>query len=154
MNPEASPYLPPESSMDLESDHVKEIIPAGKWLRFANMIVDYIGYILFAVIVGIIFGLVFGEEGLAFIESIPDILLGLPIMITYYVLFEFLGGRTPGKYITGTRVVNEEGLKPTIWQVLGRTICRFIPFEAFSFFSANGRGWHDSIAKTYVIKCR
>jgi uncharacterized RDD family membrane protein YckC len=26
-----------------------------------------------------------------------------------------------------------------------------IPFEQFSFFGEDGKGWHDSISKTYVV---
>ncbi|QDS95071.1 hypothetical protein FF011L_38550 [Roseimaritima multifibrata] len=50
--------------------------------------------------------------------------------------------------------VNEEGGKASFGQVAGRTICRLIPFEIFSFFGTPCRGWHDKIPKTFVVKAR
>jgi uncharacterized RDD family membrane protein YckC len=61
-------------------------------------------------------------------------------------------GANAGKLLSGTVVVNEAGGKPTIGQVFARTLCRFIPFEAFSFLGK--RGWHDSIPKTHVVLAR
>ena len=51
--------------------------------------------------------------------------------------------------ITGTRVVNNQGLEPTSREIAIRTISRFIPFEPFSFFG--GTGLHDSYSRTVVI---
>ena len=70
----------------------------------------------------------------------------------YYVLFEALTGRTPAKYITGTRVVNMMGGKPSFGQILGRSAARFIPLEPFSFFGSSRRGWHDSLSHTRVVR--
>ena len=47
---------------------------------------------------------------------------------------------------------DENGTKPRFGQVIGRTLCRFVPFEAFSFFGE--RGWHDKIPKTRVVMAR
>jgi uncharacterized RDD family membrane protein YckC len=42
--------------------------------------------------------------------------------------------------------------KPSVWQILGRTVSRFIPFEAFTFLTNDKRGLHDTLTETYVIK--
>jgi hypothetical protein len=42
------------------------------------------------------------------------------------------------------------GERSRVKMALIRTICRFIPFEAFSFFGQ--KGWHDSISGTNVVK--
>ena len=65
-------------------------------------------------------------------------------MILYYMITEGLSGRSLGKLITKTKVINMENEKPSFINILGRTMCRFIPFEAFSFLG-DGKGWHDSI---------
>ena len=70
----------------------------------------------------------------------------------YYCFFEGIWGRTPGKFLIGTKVVDEEGDPPSFGQIVGRSACRLIPFEPFSFFGA--RGWHDSISHTYVVRTR
>jgi uncharacterized RDD family membrane protein YckC len=72
------------------------------------------------------------------------------LTILYYVVFESLTGKTPGKYITRTRVVTREGYHPTLTNIVWRTLARFIPFEPFSFFMSE-IGWHDSLTKTLVI---
>jgi uncharacterized RDD family membrane protein YckC len=63
-------------------------------------------------------------------------------------------GRTLGKLITSTKVIAQDVVKPGFGRAMVRTLCRFIPFEPFSFFGAERRGWHDSIAKTWVVKSR
>jgi uncharacterized RDD family membrane protein YckC len=49
-------------------------------------------------------------------------------------------------------VVKKDGSKPDIKTLVIRTLCRFIPFEPFSFLGATPRGWHDTYSDTYVIK--
>ncbi|MEM6265057.1 MAG: RDD family protein, partial [Bacteroidota bacterium] len=66
--------------------------------------------------------------------------------------FEAAFGKTPGKFVTKTQVVNKDGGKPTPGQLIGRTFARFIPFDAFSFLASNPVGWHDSLSKTRVVK--
>jgi uncharacterized RDD family membrane protein YckC len=68
----------------------------------------------------------------------------------YFLFFELLFSATPAKFLTETRVVHEESEdKPYYKDIIGRTLCRFIPLEAFSFF---GRaGWHDSMSETKVV---
>ncbi len=70
----------------------------------------------------------------------------------YYYLTEVYFSRTFAKYFTKTIVVTNEGLKPHYKMILIRTLCRFIPFEAFSFLSESLRGWHDRFSGTYVVK--
>jgi hypothetical protein len=85
-----------------------------------------------------------------------DYLPGIIISFLYYLPQEAFSGRTLGKMITGTRAVNEDGTKLTFGRALGRTLCRYIPFEAFSFLGGNGRprGWHDRISRTKVISIK
>ena len=153
MNEQNYPYEPPKS--ELKQDLIPlETMPASRWLRLANLLVDYLGFIGLAVLVGVIVGVVGGDAGIQILETIPDFVLGAPIYLGYYFMCEALTGRTLGKLITGTRVVNEEGLPASTGQIFGRSLARLIPFEAFSFFGTEGRGWHDRMPGTYVVKCR
>lgn len=71
---------------------------------------------------------------------------------SYCFIFELLFYRTLGKVVTGTIVIEIESLdKPSIGQVLIRTISRLIPFEGFSFIDSRPRGWHDSLSGTAVV---
>ena len=67
---------------------------------------------------------------------------------------ESLTGRTMAKLITRTKVVMENGDKPTFEVILTRTLCRLIPFNWISFLGDDGVGWHDSLSKTRVISVK
>gem|GEM_PF-1970762 len=69
----------------------------------------------------------------------------------YFWSLETFFGVSIGKLLTGTRVVTVDGYRATAWQILGRTLIRFIPIEAFSFMSSNPVGWHDRWSNTRVV---
>lgn len=69
----------------------------------------------------------------------------------YCFVMESLWGKTVGKMVTHTKVVDENGNAPSMGRIFIRTLSRFIPFEAFSFLRAEPVGWHDSISKTRVV---
>ncbi|MBL4752041.1 MAG: RDD family protein [Flavobacteriales bacterium] len=71
----------------------------------------------------------------------------------YHTLFEHFLGKTPGKYITLTKVVDSEGNWPRIGKLFLRNLCRLIPFDAVSYLISK-RGWHDKISGTYVVQLR
>ena len=85
-----------------------------------------------------------------------DYLFGVITSLGYFVPQEASSGKTLGKLITGTKAVNEDGSKLTFGKAVGRTLCRFIPFEVFSFLGGQDRpkGWHDRIPKTIVVSTR
>lgn len=68
------------------------------------------------------------------------------LQIIYYLFFEHFFKATPGKFITGTKVISAEA---TSLHIIGRTIARFIPFDGLSFLGK--RGWHDSLPETKVV---
>lgn len=82
------------------------------------------------------------------------LLLGFIVTILlYYILFEkFTNGRSVGKYVTGTKVVSNDGNRLSWKQVLLRSLIRFIPFEPLSAFT--GSPWHDQWTQTRVIKIK
>ena len=124
---------------------------ASQMQRFLTNIIDNIllyfintgvgvGVGLMAAIVG---GGQLSRQGLSIAQIIAT-LIGLLVALAYYCILEMTTGMT------------ETGGVPSFGQCLGRSACRFIPFEAFSFFGNKGFpiGWHDSIPKTRVIKTR
>ena len=64
---------------------------------------------------------------------------------------EFFFGKTVAKMMTKSTVVNENGGKIIFRQAILRSLCRFIPFNLFSFLGSKGIGWHDRISKTRVV---
>ena len=142
-------YEPPKSNLN-EVPAMSAMQIADRWRRLGTFIIDYAGFMLFAVVVGAALGGVFGRAGLAVLHKLPKMLTGTLILMTYYLIFEGIWARTPGKWLFRTIVVTESGAKPSFEQILGRTLCRLIPFEAFSCLS--GIGWHDKLSKTRVVR--
>lgn len=162
---EPNPYDAPSARIEASVPQERlEIEAAGRWRRFFNWAIDYACFTLVAIAVTIPYAvwlvLQGDEAALARLEQ-PNLLrdygIGMLAMLLYYIPMEGLFGFTVGKLITGTRVVNEQGGRPTFGQIVGRTFARFIPFEPFSvLFSSDGnaRGWHDSLARTWVVRKR
>lgn len=137
---------------------------ASKSLRFANYIIDRIIFYAMFAVVGVLL-IVIGElvgsdsiiefiEGLEDINPLIDRLITMIIFIVFYMILEGLTQRTIGKLITKTKVVLEDGRKPSPETIVIRSLCRMIPFDAFSFLGNPSRGWHDTLSKTYVVDIR
>lgn len=125
--------------------------------RFINWFLDTVMLIVLSVIFIFIIATVSTSYGN---KVLPTYLLINPIgqftfititRLIYYVSFETLFGRTVGKFVTQTIVVDENGEPANHQTILIRTLCRLIPFYEFSFFGIPTRGWHDSISKTFVV---
>ncbi|MFO0912088.1 MAG: RDD family protein [Pirellulales bacterium] len=154
MDEPQNPYSPP-LAQDASLDRVvvgDSVQLASQGARFVNVVVDYTAQFVIGMMVGIVVTVIGGQAGADWLDRTPGLFIGIPIMLGYYFLFEVTTSRTLGKLLTGTRVVDEYGHVPTTGQIAGRTLCRLIPFEAFSFLGKPTRGWHDSIPNTYVVK--
>ncbi len=151
MSEALNPYSPPQANVEpLPGERPTQLASKGR--RFGTFVVDYLLFMVMSFVFGVAVGLLFGEAGMAVLRQTPDLVLGAGLFLVYYLFFEGLWGRTPGKLAFGTRVVSESGGKPGLGQVLGRTLSRFIPFEALSTFAE--RPWHDSLSKTLVVMAR
>jgi len=153
MRNQVNPYKTPEARSVVREESL-ELIVAGKGARFLNAIIDWVAQIVFVTLFGVAGGLLGGEAFFAKLAGVPDIVLGYLAMLLYYIVMEGTFGRTVGKFITRTKVVDEAGGPPSFAQVLGRTLTRMLPLEGLTFFGAETRGLHDSLPKTYVTKCR
>ncbi|MFA0961553.1 RDD family protein [Roseivirga sp. BDSF3-8] len=126
--------------------------------RFAHFLIDsivfYMGFLILGVGLGILSEVLgFDIDGLlyALSEGPISLLLEYGIFIGFYVLFEGLFQQTPGKMITKSIVVDENGEKLSTGKVIIRSLVRLVPFEAFSHFSDSRRSWHDKAGNSYVI---
>lgn len=151
-----NPYRSPASAV-AEVHVAQTLIDAGKWRRFFNLLLDYIALMVVVFAATFIAAIIGGNATLQWIEAMnfwQEQLLGIGMLLAYYIAMEGLFGLTVGKWITGTRVVDERG-GPASWrQVVLRSLARLIPFEAFSLlFSEDGvaRGWHDRLPRTRVV---
>lgn len=140
---------------------IVERYKAEKILRFVNGIVDsiftYILVVIMYLIVVLIYSLINGSDFATNTDTISQMnpLMDRLITSVFFAFFMFLiefvtKGRSLGKLITGTMVVNEKGGLPTSNDFLKRNFSRIVPFDALSFFGTNG--WHDSWSDTRVVK--
>jgi len=151
-----NPYAAPTTDIaDIRPDAADSeglrIASQGK--RFLNLIIDTFGYYALSFVAGFVMALT-GTETI--LDGVGGLLFGVVVNLVYFVTQEAVFGRTLGKLVTGTKVVNLDGQSPSFGQVVGRTFARIIPFEAFSFFGGKGYpvGWHDSLSKTRVVTTR
>jgi uncharacterized RDD family membrane protein YckC len=146
-----NPYRAPAS--EVEESELIVLVPASRWRRFSTLVVDSLCRGAFFLVVLLIAARFFG--GLEFYAQMGRwgrLGLGLCSALVYYMAFEGLFARTPGKWVCGTVVVDERGGRPSFGQILGRTACRMIPFEPLSFFGEKGVGWHDTLPRTLVVR--
>jgi uncharacterized RDD family membrane protein YckC len=123
-------------------------VEATKGARIGNAIVDTICvviiYYLIEVLYTIVYVAIFDEY-----PSVPGFLFYL-IYSSYYFLFEQFSGTTPGKLLTRTVVRNYDGSKPSVKQMLLRSVLRIFPHDQLSFL-CGATGLHDELSKTTVI---
>ncbi len=146
--------LSPEPIQPIEVN----LVPASTGIRFANYIIDFISFYILIFFWGIILAVVSPStvESLDYESSdvgakLLDRLVTLIIFGLYIGFMEAIfNGKTLGKFITGTRAVNDyEGTNISVLTAFKRGFCRMVPFEPFSAFS--GYPWHDKWTDTVVI---
>jgi uncharacterized RDD family membrane protein YckC len=93
------------------------------------------------------------KAALPYITPIVDIIL----VCGYFIFFWMSSGQTLGKALMGVRVVSVSGRPLTFLQALLRFL--LYPISAMIFFLGfiwilvdnQRQGWHDTLARTYVI---
>ena len=121
----------------------------GFWRRFLATIIDFVLVGIVTSIIGSLLGGGATASGLTFI-------LGL----AYYLYFwsSYGHGQTLGKRALSIRVVKTDGTELTLVDALIRYVGLIVSCIALFIgviwvaFDPNKQGWHDKIAKTYVVK--
>lgn len=163
-NPYASPSSASPNPFELTEGGQLPLASQGK--RFLNFIIDNIITWFLSMFVGVVIGIVYavsrtnagmpiGPQEQASLQLI-SFFINLAVIYAYFAITEGLFQRSPAKFLTGTLVVTADGGRPSVGQILGRSLARFIPFEPFSFFGGKGYpvGWHDSLSGTRVVRTR
>ena len=149
-------YNPNTEQQDLFNNET-QLVQASGGKRFVNYLVDLlIFYVIFFLIFftiavnspSTIDGL--DDDSVSF--GILDRLLSLLLYGLYMFIVETIfKGKSIGKFITGTRAVNEDGTPITAKTALLRGLSRAVPFNAFSALGDPSYPWHDKWNHTYVI---
>lgn len=138
---------------------VTDDLLASRGQRFLNLILDLASEYVIWICVGATISIFADVANSSFLKTwigTMEILeKGLSFAVIaglYYYLTELYFSRSLAKFLTKTYVIMKDGSKPNYKSILKRTLCRFIPFEAFSFLGGEAGGWHDSMSETYVVK--
>ncbi len=134
-----------------------ELEMASQGKRFGTFVIDRILSFGLSMIIALLYFAINPdaaerlEANNAFAKVI-DYALGYLSLFIYYTFFEAVcNGRTIGKIICGTRALTVDGEIMDAGTVVKRTLCRMVPFDAFSFLGAYANGWHDRWSDTMVV---
>lgn len=72
-------------------------------------------------------------------------------LFVYYTIFELIWSRTPGKWLSISKIRNTSGKKPVWYQVVLRSIVRLTLIDCL-FFPFLNRPLHDALSKTRVAE--
>ena len=129
---------------------------AGNYKRIGNYVIDVFAVGILAIALEFFAGKyhVINSELFAYLfkDQIGSRIFILFLLFLYYTILESFTGKTLGKYLTKTKVVNPEGEKPVWTKILLRSLCRFIPLDQISFLFDFKSGWHDTLSKTIVVE--
>lgn len=73
------------------------------------------------------------------------------VLFVYYTFFEGIFNRSPGKWLSYSKVVNAAGKKPGFWRVLIRSLVRLTIIDMF-FIPFLGKPLHDYLSGTEIVE--
>lgn len=73
------------------------------------------------------------------------------ILFAYYFLFESIFGRTPGKWLSQSKVVSNKGKRASVGLVFVRSLVRLTIIDLF-FIPFLGKPLHDYLSRTQVVE--
>ena len=144
---------------DILFDVQPQLVQANTGKRLANYFIDLVAFYAFFFLAAVAYFIAspdaardggFGSEKEYLIRLFAFLLYGLFIGLVEAIF----KGRSIGKLITGTKVVNEDGSDISFSTALARGFSRIIPFEPFSALGNPSYPWHDRWNKTNVIDVR
>lgn len=120
---------------------------ASNGTRFIALIID-------SIIVGIVGGF-FGANDQWALGGIVGFIIGVGYQ---WVFLANNNGQTPGKMLTGIRVIKIDGTEFTLLDAFMRYVGYLINSAVlmigwlWAFIDENQQGWHDKLARTYVVR--
>lgn len=150
----------PGEGENVPAAHDSRYAYAGFWIRVGASLLDSLFLIGSSLLIFNPLRRAFGVYEAAF--SLID-LLEILFDLLYMVLLTWLTGQTLGKRIVGIRVVDARHARghltagqTMLREIIGKMLSSFVFGLGYMWVGWNPRkqGWHDLIAKTYVVKDR
>ena len=121
---------------------------AGFGTRVLNFIIDTL--LIFGISYGLynwwIFHVMYWEY-----TFIPFYVFFFGSIVIYYTFFEAIFKRTPGKWLSISKVANSKGSKPNFFQILIRSFVRITIIDCF-FIPFLDKPLHDFLSRTEVVE--
>lgn len=114
-------------------------MPMNKGIRLVNFLIDLLVIALISVILVVILANPIYAKPASFL-----------VFFFYYFVLELVFGKTIGKMVTKTKVVNLHEEQPGALLILIRTLLRFNPFDTLSYLFGISLGTHDVLSKTQL----
>lgn len=153
-----NPYAPPAADLGTAAARM-EHPEASLGKRFLNFVIDRVAIMLLVTGVLLPWGIFQAQGDLRAaltwtrgLSTVEGLLVTSLATCAYYALFEGHWGRTPGKWLTGTRVLTLDGGHPGWPAILRRSAARLVPLDPLSFLGSTG--WHDAWSGTQVVDLR
>jgi len=73
------------------------------------------------------------------------------VLFVYYFIFELIWARTPGKWLSYSKVVDKKGLKPGFGKIFLRNLARLTIIDCF-FYPFLNKTLHDFVSSTEVVE--
>jgi uncharacterized RDD family membrane protein YckC len=131
--------------LKIEAQRILKKNQVSSFIRFLNYFIDVIMIIFIISILGYYFKIF--HNGHLTTSGFFSLFISY---FFYYVIMEYSFQRTVGKFMTKTKVVTSEGERPEFYEIVVRTVCRFIPYDCYSFLYTD-KGFHDYSSGTRVI---
>ena len=121
------------------------LVEASRTKRFLNFVFDI-------ATMSLLIELAFWINTLVEINFWVEAWIAFVVYGGYYILLEYFFGKTGGKFLTKTRVVNSHGNPISFRIAVLRYLARWLPFEFLSLaLGADAKAWHDSLTHTHVV---
>ncbi|GMQ99114.1 MAG: RDD family protein [Acidimicrobiia bacterium] len=137
---------------------------AEPWRRLAGFALDWIALVMISLVIVSLMGIDLGGSSALRLPTSARLVQGL-VGALYYVGFTVVRGQTPGKMLTGTKVVMQAtveipGIGPATLRWLIPGVFVFLPgvsvisgvVYGWLLFDSLRRGLHDKAAKTVVVR--
>lgn len=143
---------------NLPEEQTARLVPASTLKRLANYLIDIVIFSFFVsfllILVGPAYPLadkIMAKQPISFLDQLMmSFVYGLYMSVSEALL----KGKSIGKFITGTRAVDEAGHAINSQTAFIRGLVRIIPFEQISAISLNfttAYPWHDRWSKSIVV---
>ena len=167
--PSRSEYARARSSLAFDRAPMPDRLYGGFWRRLGAFVIDAVMICLLCVVMAVMayvaykVGLAAHYRKVSFGNATPlmaFLTFGVVLLASaYFIVFHGMGGQTIGKSVLGLRVIGSEEERITYGRALLRWIAT-IGFGVLSFgvsvlwimWSREKRGWHDYLARTWVIR--